>query len=101
MSTNQVNDLKEQMNWHWRNAMRPVRFFIFDVKAVIPFFMALFYLRYSTLILCAVVTTFFYILEKKGLTFDAALRSARVFIFGEIRYGQVKFRYRRMKDYGR
>lgn len=89
------------MNWHWRNTMRPIRFFSFDVKAVIPFFIIIFYARLSTLIFCILVTLFFYILEKKGLTFEAALRMTRIFLFGEMRYGQSKFRYRRLKDYGR
>lgn len=97
----QIADIQEQLNWHWRNTMRPVRFFGFDVKAIIPFCMLLFYFRTTTIVLCVVVTLFFHILDKKGLTFPAALRSVRVILFGDIRYGQPKFRYRRMKDFGR
>ncbi len=98
---NQVADIKEQINWHWRNTMRPVRFLGFDVKAIIPFFFLLFHISYGTLIFCVVVTLFFYLLEKSGLTFDAAMRATRVLMFGNKRYGQMKPYYRRRKDYGR
>lgn len=101
MAVNQVADLKEQMNWHWRNTMRPIRFFNFDVKAVIPFCMLLFYARLSTILFCIAMTMMFWILEKKGLTADAALRALRVIIVGNRRTGQPKFRYRRLKDFGR
>lgn len=97
---NQVAELQEQVNWHWRNTMRPIRFFGFDVKAVIPFCFLLFYLRLSTLIFAAIVTTIFYLLEKKGLTFDAAMRATRLFIFGDNRPALTRFKYRRLRDYG-
>lgn len=101
MAVNQIADMKEQMNWHWRNTMRPVRFFKFDVKAVIPFFILLFYARLSTLIFCILTTLMFWALEKKGLTADAALRAFRVVIIGNFRPGLHKPFYRRMKDFGR
>lgn len=101
MAQNQIADLKEQVNWHWRNTMRPIRFFNFDVKAILPFFLLLFYLRYSTLILCILSTLIFWGLEKKGLTADSAMRALRVNIVGTFRPGLARFRYRRLKDFGR
>jgi intracellular multiplication protein IcmT len=101
MAQNQIADLKEQVNWHWRNTMRPIRFFNFDVKAIIPFLTLLFYARTSTLILCFLSTITFWFLEKKGLTADSALRALRVLIVGTFRPGLPKFRYRRLKDFGR
>lgn len=98
---NQVANLHEQLNWHWRNSMRPVRFFNFDARAIIPFCVLLFYARISTLVISVVVTLFFWILEKKGLTFPAAIRSSRLFIFGNYRPGLTKFRHRKLKDFGR
>lgn len=98
---NQVADLQEQVNWHWRNSMRPIRFFSFDVKAIIPFCILLFYARVSTLVLCFLVTIFFWVLEKKGLTFDAAMRASRLFFFGDFRPALTKFRHRKLKDFGR
>lgn len=81
--------------------MRPVRFFNFDAKAIIPFCFLLVYFRPVTLGICAVVTVFFWFLEKKGLTFDAAIRGIRLLIFGTYRPGLTKFRHRKMKDFGR
>jgi intracellular multiplication protein IcmT len=97
----EIADIKEQLNWHWRNTMRPVRFLAFDVKAIIPFCVLLFYARLSSLIFAILVTVFFHILEKKGLTFEAALRTTRIFMFGQKRYGLPKVFYRRLKDFGR
>lgn len=81
--------------------MRPIRFFSFDVKAIIPFFILLFYLRWSSLIFCILSTLLFWGLEKKGLTADSALRALRVQIVGTFRPGLPRFRYRRLKDFGR
>ena len=101
MAVNQIADMKEQMKWHWRNTMRPIRFFNFDVKAVIPFFILLFYFRLTSFVFCVLMTLLFWALEKKGLTADAALRALRVVFVGNFRPGQPKFRYRRLKDFGR
>jgi intracellular multiplication protein IcmT len=101
MAVNQIADLQEQMNWHWRNTMRPVRFFNFDVKAIIPFFILLFHLRLTTLVFCILSTMGFWALEKKGITVDAALRAFRVLIVGTFRTGQPKARFRKMRDFGR
>lgn len=72
-------------NWHWRNSMKSARFFMFDARAAIPFVLCLLHIRLWTLGLAAVTTVLFYILEQKGLTFDAALRSLRVWIIGKHR----------------
>ena len=64
---NQISDMQEQMGWHWRNSMQPVRFG-FDVRAII-FYILLFYARISTLVLCFVVTGFFWLLLEKKLWF--------------------------------
>ncbi len=101
MAMNQIADLKEQMNWHWRNTMRPIRFFGFDVKAVIPFCVLLFYARWSSVTFCILATFVFWALEKKGLTVDSALRALRVIIVGRFRPGLPKFRRRTLKDFGR
>ena len=97
---NQEADLQEQINWHWRNTMRPVRFFNFDAKAAIPFIFLLFYFRTVTIVFAVIVLIIFWLLEKNGLTFDAAMRATRLFMFGQKRPGLIAFKYRRMKDYG-
>lgn len=95
-----IAELQEQVNWHWRNSMRPVRFFNFDVKAAIPLFFLLFYFRLVTIVIAILVLILFWILEKRGLTFDAAMRSLRLFLFGDTRPALIAFKYRRLKDYG-
>jgi intracellular multiplication protein IcmT len=95
-----VVDITEQIHWHWRNTMRPIRFFSLDAKAATPFFVLLFFPRLSTLLAAIVITSAFMFLENRGLTFDAAMRSLRVVIFGDNRPALMTFRYRKLKDYG-
>jgi intracellular multiplication protein IcmT len=86
--------------WHWRNTMKPVRFFIFDGRA--GFFLVLFvvHARTSTLALLCVVFAYFYILERKGLSFAAALRSTRVWLIGAHRPAWIHSRRRKLLDTG-
>lgn len=90
----------EKANWHWRNSMRPVRFFNFDARAAIPYVFLLFYARWITLIICILSTALFWYLEKRGLTFSAALRTFRSWILGPKRPGLTRFRHRRLIDFG-
>ncbi len=90
----------EKQNWHWRNTMRPVRFFNMDARAGIPYLMLLLYARPITLFFVVISTVTFKIMEKRGLTFPAALRAFRVWLFGDERPGWLRFRRRTMKDFG-
>jgi intracellular multiplication protein IcmT len=90
----------EKQNWHWRNTMRPVRFFNLDARAGLAFFILLFYFRIHTLILTIMITFLFRFLESKGLTFPASLRAFRVWFIGDGRPGLLSYRHRSMKDYG-
>jgi intracellular multiplication protein IcmT len=90
----------EKANWHWRNSMRPVRFFNLDARAAMPFAILLVYARPQSLFFTLVVTTVFYILERKGLTFPAALRALRCWIIGDDRPAWVSMRQRRLRDFG-
>lgn len=87
-------------DWHWRNTMKPVRFFNFDGRA--GFFLVLFILhaRASTFALLAVVFGYFYLLERKGLSFDAALRATRVWLIGPNRPAWAPSRRRKLLDTG-
>jgi intracellular multiplication protein IcmT len=86
--------------WHWRNTMKPVRFFQFDGRA--GFFLVLFivHARKSTLALLVVVFGFFYLLERKGLGFDAAIRATRVWFIGADRPAWVFTKRRKLLDTG-
>lgn len=91
---------EERVNWHWRNAMRPVRFFALDARAAIPFFITLFHFRLVTVSLTIILTTVFVILERRGLTFDASLRAFRCWLLGQKRHGWISYNRKKMRDYG-
>ncbi len=91
---------REKRSWHWRNSMRPARFFGMDARAAIPFLVLLIYARPVTLILAISFTALFKYLENKGLTFPAALRAFRSWMVGQARPGMIGLRRRKMIDYG-
>lgn len=97
----QIDDtLEERANWHWRNSARPVRFFALDARAAMPFCILLFYMRPISILLTVIITMMFHMFEKKGLTFPAAMRAMRVWLWGQYRPGWISLRKRRMIDYG-
>ena len=98
-AADQIQQAQEQLNWHWRNSMRPVRFFNLDARAVFPLMALLFYARLITLVFCIAIMGIFWAVERLGLTFPSALRKLRALIVGERRPALVKFRYRRLIDY--
>ena len=91
---------EERENWHWRNSMRPARFFGVDARAAIPFLFLLVYFRWSTLFLAIFSTIVFTMLEKRGLTFPAALRAFRSWFNGQKRSAWIRHRRRKFTDYG-
>ena len=91
---------EERANWHWRNSMRPVMFFKLDARAAMPFAVLLFYARLTTLIVAIITTTVFVLLERRGLTFDASLRSFRKWLLGQSRPAWISYHRRKMVDYG-
>ena len=92
--------LEEKANWHWRNTMRPVRFFGLDARAALPFCILLVYFRPISVFLTVVITIVFVQLERQGLVFDAALRAFRSWLLGQRRPAWISLRRRRMVDYG-
>lgn len=100
MATAQDDLEIEKRNWHWRNTMRPARFFSLDARAALPFFVLLVYARPVTLALTLLIVAFFWLLERRGLTFPAALRAIRVWIIGDRRPGWYSYAHRRMRDFG-
>ena len=94
-----AEEAQEQV-WHWRDTMRPARFVKLDARAALPFFLLLFGLASLTLWLIAIFSTiFFWFLEKRGLSFPAALRSFRTWLIGDRRPALMPYRHRRMRDY--
>lgn len=90
----------ERANWHWRNSMRPVRFFAFDARCAIAWFIWLFHVRWSTTALALALTFIFWFMERRGLTFDASLRAFRSWLLGQRRPGWVTYNRKRMIDFG-
>lgn len=101
---NAAKNLIEQqdaINWHWRNTMRPVRFFAMDARAAMAFLILLPNMaRLSVWIFCLTVTFIFMILEKKGLVFEAALRRLRSWIIGIFRPAWNTIHFRKTIDFG-
>lgn len=98
-----ANNIETEGDWHWRNSMRPTRFFALDARAAIPIFTLILptgdmriHLFYMTILAMIV----FFILERRGLTFESALRSLRRWIHGEKRPAVMWFKCRRTRDYG-
>jgi len=93
-------DIETSGDWHWRNSMKPVKFFGLDAR--VAFFVLIFiiHMRLWTFGLFCFVAFVFWLLERKGLTFDAALRSFRTWILGSKRPAWLWIRRRKMVDYG-
>jgi len=91
---------EEGQTWHWRNTMKTVRFFQFDARAGLFVALLLVHFRIWTLILLVGVLGVFYILERKGLSFPAALRALRVWLIGTKRPGWIWTRRNKLADNG-
>ena len=96
----EIENIQEKLNWHWRNSMRTVRFFAFDARSALPIPILFFYFRWSTLTLLILTLMFFRFLERKGLTVPAAMRNFRAWIVGAERPGWIGIRKKRFVDYG-
>lgn len=100
MAVEQIDNIREKMNWHWRNSMRTVRFLAFDARAALPLPLLLIYARLSTLLLLIASLAFFRYLERKGLTFPAALRNFRAWVVSNDRPGWIGAQQKKFTDYG-
>lgn len=80
--------------------MKPVRFFQFDARAGIFVVLVLVHARVWTFVLLVSVMVVFWILERKGLSFMAALRSLRLWLVGKYRPAWAYTRRRKMLDSG-
>lgn len=67
---------------HWRDSARYARFFIVDARAAFPVFFCLLHLRWWTIVLALIATTFFAILLRYGFTVSVFGRWLRSFLAG-------------------
>jgi intracellular multiplication protein IcmT len=88
------------MDLHWRNTQKQARFFALDARAFAAVFLFLIHARLWTFVLAIVVMIVFWILERRGLTFDAALRALRSWILGRNRPATLKTKRRSWIDFG-
>lgn len=85
----------------WRDTMRTMRFFGIDARATAPMLLFLMVMRVETFLFAVVSAVGFTFLERKGLTFPAAIRAVRCWVAGDIRPAVPWWRKRRMIDYAR
>ena len=86
---------------HWRNTMKPTRFlFGTDARAALLLLLLMVHLRLWTFLLVTAIMILFYVLEQRGLSFEAAIRAFRVWITGP-RRTRILLRHKsRWTDYG-
>lgn len=87
------------MDVHWRNTMKPIRFFSLDARAALPLLVCVFQLRIYTIVAAVIVISIFWFAERKGLTFEASLRAFRVFVIGPKRGRLLFTKKRKMIEY--
>lgn len=90
----------ELVGWHWRDNMRPARFFMFDARAALLIVLLLVHPRPWTFVLFVLALVLFNVLERFGLTFEAALRRLRSWLCGNDRPGVIWTARRRAIDMG-
>lgn len=91
---------EEANYWHWRNTMKPVRFFQFDARAGFFVILLLVHFRLWTFFLLVSILLLFWMLERKGLSFASALRAFRFWLVGAYRPAWIWTRRRRLTDTG-
>ncbi|MBV6632825.1 MAG: IcmT/TraK family protein [Alphaproteobacteria bacterium] len=84
---------------HWRDTMRPMRFFGIDARATIPLLLFIMHAETWTFMLAVGTATLFTFLERKGLTVPAAIRAGRAWIAGEVRPAVPWWERRHHVDY--
>ena len=95
-----MEDEDDGERWHWRNTMKPARFFMLDGRAVFFVILFLVHARPWTIYLLISVAIVLWILERRGLSFAAALRSVRVWFIGAYRPAWIYTRRRTFQDNG-
>lgn len=84
---------------HWRNTMKPPRFFFMDARAALPIVLFLVHARWWTLVLALGIVLIFVMVERRDLSFAAALRTVRSALIGFRRPAVRKDVKRRIVDF--
>ena len=88
------------MDLHWRNTQKPARFFSFDARAFLAIFLFMVHMRLWTLAIVVSAMLVFWVMERRGLTFESSLRLFRTWILGRRRPATLNGRRRHMVDFG-
>lgn len=91
---------EDMQGWHWRNTMKPARFFRLDARAGACWVLVLVHFRKWTILAALIISVVFVLLERRGLTFASAMRSLRVWLIGQYRPGVVWTSRRKFTDTG-
>jgi intracellular multiplication protein IcmT len=89
-----------EVDTHWRNSGKPIRFFVVDARAFTATFFFLIHARPWTFALALLVILVFWFLERRGMSFHASLRGFRAWILGTKRPATHRRWIRRWIDYG-
>lgn len=87
------------MDIHWRNTQKPVRFLFMDARAFVGIFLFLVHARMWVLVLAIFSLIFFWLLERRGLSFGASLRALRRWLLGRRRPATSRLGRRRLVDF--
>lgn len=90
----------QEVDNHWRNSGKPIRFFMVDARAFSATFFFLIHARPWTFILALLVMFIFWLMERRGLLFRAAVRAVRSWLLGTRRPATSRRQIRRWIDYG-
>lgn len=74
--------MKTKINAHWRDSVRPVRFFIWDGKTAFPMLIFLLYMKWETFIIAILTMIFFSFLNRYGFSLEVFWRFLRNLIVG-------------------
>jgi len=85
----------------WYQTYKPSRFFMMDAKAGIPLILVLLHFRTYTVVPAVIWVALFWFLDRRGMSFTSALRSARSWTIGDIRPAKGVFKIRARIDYER
>lgn len=87
------------MEVHWRNTQKPARFFFLDARCFFAILLFLVHARTWTFTIAVIIMMIFWLLERRGLTFESAIRSLRNWFLGKRRPATRRSYIRRMVDY--
>ena len=94
-------NVEDQGDYHWRNSMRPTRFFAFDSRAALAILLVIVHIREWTIVLAIVTMAAFWLAERRGYGLEAALRRVRAILLGPRRPATVFSARRTLNDYGK